>query len=175
MGREQLFVIGGILGSLFLIVIIAVVYNQFQFGDPSKAINSGKFIHWHADVTSNVCGVEQQVPRAAQGGTIGRVPGIHTHDDGRVHIEGTFKNETEIALKRYLAVVGIPYSDKGIYNKTDGSVCDTSREATQSAEATASARLRGTVQGNGDTAPKEVPDILNYSMRDGDKIRLIYQ
>lgn len=175
MGKEQLFVIGGILGSLFLIVIGAVVYNQFQFGDPSKAINSGKLIHWHSDVASNVCGIEQPVPRAASGGTIGRVPGLHTHDDGRVHIEGTFKNETEIVVKRYLSVVGIPFSDKGIYDKIDGSPCNAAQVATESAQATGSARLRGTVQGKEDTTPKEVPDILNYSMRDGDKIRLMYQ
>lgn len=168
MGKEQMIVVGGILGSLVLIVIGAVVYNNMKFGgDPSKMINKGRFIHWHSDITATVCGQEQQMPKAAPGGTIGQHGGLHTHEDGRAHIEGIFKSAEDTALGKWLSAIGFPYSERGILDKADGSPCAPTGEATESAD-TSSGKLHGTVNGN------ETPNILDYPMKDGDKIRLIY-
>lgn len=165
MGKEQLFVIGGILGSLVLIIGGALVLNQMKFGgDPAKLLTKGRGVHWHAQFTASVCGQEQNM-KIGGNGSMGS---LHTHNDAQAHMEGVFKTVDEITVKRYLQITGVPTSDKGIFNKTDGSPC--------SNEATTSARLYGKVN------DQVVGNILNYPMHDAnkpadqiDQIRLIYE
>jgi len=178
MQKEQLVIIGGILGTLVIIVIGAIIYNNNQFGgDPASLFTHGRSVHWHAQMTATVCGQEMKMPVAQPGGQVGYGP-IHTHDDALVHMEGIFNKPTDIGVKKYLTSVNIPFSDKGIFNKTDGSPCTNQpNQATISATGAGQriGHLHGTVNG------KEVPDILNYRMHDPnntvdeqDKIHLIY-
>lgn len=165
MGKEQMLVIGGILGSLVLIIGGALVVNEMKFGgDPAKLLTKGRGVHWHAQFTASVCGQEQNM-KTGGNGVMGS---LHTHNDAQAHMEGVFKTADEITVKRYLQVAGVPVSDKGIFNKTDGSAC--------SNEATTSARLYGKVN------DQDVSTILDYPMHDNkkpadqvDKIRLIYE
>lgn len=169
MQKEQLYIIGGILGSLALVIGGALIINQAKFGgDPSKLLTHGRAVHWHAQISASVCGEEQKMPVAEKGGTIGPHSGIHTHDDGLAHMEGIFNTKSDIAVRKYLLGVGIPFSEKGIFTKTEGSPCKP--------ESTNSARLRGTVN------DKPVDNILDYPMHDPanpadqqDKIRLVYE
>ncbi len=176
MNKEQLIVIGGILGTLAVIVVGAIVYNNAQFGgDPAKLFTHGRAVHWHAVMTATVCGNDIPMPKADPGGQLGFGP-IHTHDDGLVHMEGVFNKPTDIAVRKYLTSVNIPYSEVGIFNKTDGTPCATgANQATSSATTADTSHLHGTVNG------QNVSDILDYPMHDPsepiekqDQIHIIY-
>lgn len=166
MGKEQLFVIGGIFGSLVLIVAGAVVFNNVKFGgDPSKLLTRGRGVHWHAQMSASVCGKEIDWSQYKAGTAM---PPIHTHGDAKAHMESIFKTKEDITVRKFLQYTGIPVSENGIFEKADGTPCNN--------EATQSARFYGTVN------DQEVADILDYPMHDPnqpneqeDKIRLVYE
>lgn len=178
MSKEQLLVVGGILGSLVLIIGGAILFNNKRFGgDPAKLLTHGRPVHWHTVMSFTVCGKDIPAPRSAPGGELGSGP-IHTHDDALSHMEDAFDSSADIAVKKYLQSVGVPFSEKGIFDKTDGSVCQ-NQEATQSAQASNSATT-GHLHGTADDKPIE--DILNYPMHDPntqaddyqEKVHIIY-
>jgi hypothetical protein len=82
--KHALYGIGGILAIL-------VVYT-FVFAPPVPAQNSswytqqGVGVHWHARLDMEVCGNEVEFPYAPSG-TQGVHDGMHSHNDGIIHME----------------------------------------------------------------------------------------
>lgn len=174
MGKDKLLVIGGILGTLALIIGGALVLNQQKFGgDPSKLLTKGRGVHWHANFSANVCGKEVDWTQYRSGAAM---PPIHTHADAKAHMEAAFKTKEDIIVRKFFQYSNIPFSEKGIFDKVDGSPCtNPASQATDSAIAS-SGRLKAYVN------DQEVQNILDYPMHDPDKpaeqedkIRLVYE
>lgn len=89
-------------------------------------------VHWHADFEIWVCGQEQELPKSK--GISGKVGTalLHTHNDYRIHIEGTVMDKEEVSLGNFFdsiggvlaeTYIGIPQEDGSIVYWHNGDVC----------------------------------------------------
>lgn len=118
--------------------------------DPQKGI--GTPVHWHADYQITVCG-ERQV---LQGG-----PKLaHTHGEQTFHLEGTRTSHEQTTLKWVVNQLGADFSNNGILGHTEPESCPGSDEPGNLS-----------VTANGD----ELDNPANYTIQDGDKIRITYE
>ena len=80
-------------------------------------------IHWHADLNVFICREEITMPRPSANQHLGG-PLLHTHDDGRIHVEGTVWNEEDITLTKYMKVIGKKFTSEELLDKTNGELCN---------------------------------------------------
>ena len=109
-------------GSLFLIASTIYENTTSFVGGP---------VHWHADFQIYNCGefVNLRDPE----GLVNRIgtPLSHEHNDDRIHVEGTIRDESEAGLPAFFSVIGgelkgdriaIPTND-GLLLLTNGERC----------------------------------------------------
>jgi len=70
-----------------------------------------------------ICGERIPLPQPPSDQHLGN-PLLHTHDDGRVHVEGTVWNAEDITLGKYMDVLGKHFKDTELLDKTNGDLCD---------------------------------------------------
>ncbi|QQG38665.1 MAG: hypothetical protein HYS32_03610 [Candidatus Woesearchaeota archaeon] len=80
-------------------------------------------IHWHADLTASVCGVNRELPKPVGNAHLGTVQ-LHTHEDGRIHIEASVNSPDEIKLFRYLKNIGIKVAEDSVFDVKNGDDCN---------------------------------------------------
>ncbi len=146
-------------GALILGFLLLTIYNSTK--DVKAPYTSGP-VHWHAETSFSGCGVIYSFPRPAPGRMLGP-EGLHTHDDGRVHIEQQVMKAEDISLGRYFDNVGVKFSKDGVswgkVNFEAGTKCPDGKEG----------KLKMLVNG------KENSDFRGYVIHDGDKIDLKFE
>ncbi|MEE9286059.1 MAG: hypothetical protein V3V35_10085 [Dehalococcoidia bacterium] len=147
--------IAGGAGIIAVIIVLAVVFaggggsGGAQFGD-----------HWHAPISITVCGGSYTEPQQSP------LPGLHTHNDGVIHIEprrsgeagsnaslGTYFRTSQLLVEEDL--IQIP----GEQAFRNGDPCPDGQPG----------QLRVLVNGG------EVEDFLNYLPQNGDRIAVTFE
>ncbi len=115
--KLQWIVIGG-----GLLLLIGVLFTAFPNSDNSgPAIGN---IHWHATATLSVCGQPKPLPIPVAGEHERGLPLMHTHDDGRLHIEGFVGSPKDITLGKFMQAIGINFTSTQLFDKTNGNLCN---------------------------------------------------
>lgn len=120
---------------------------------PASEIVSRNGLHWHPEISILILGQKQKIP-ANIGMSIVENP-IHTHDNmGVIHLEfsGLVKKD-DIRVGKFFEVWGKKFNKDCIFDKCNG----------------AEGQLKMFVNA------KENSEFENYSMRDGDKIAIIFR
>ena len=148
------------ISKIVLIVLLAAgsvgwltwyIVNQPK--TPESEIISQSGIHWHPELIILIKGQKQEIS-ANIGMGIAEKP-IHTHDDmGVIHLEfsGLVKKD-DIRLGKFFEIWGKKFNKDCIFDQCSG----------------AEGKLKMLVNG------KENFDFENYIMRDGDKIKIVFE
>lgn len=116
-----------IMWSLVGIAVIAVItaiilLPKNESSQPKEPYSKGQ-VHWHATLKVFVCGEEKLMPAPTGEHHLG-LPLLHTHEDRLIHIEGVVWNSEEIALGRYMEVIGQNFKDDELLDKKNGDLCN---------------------------------------------------
>lgn len=118
-------------------------------------------VHWHADVAISTCGRDRDdlLRLGSQQGHVGGTV-LHTHGDGKIHVEGLVAKGEEISLGRFFDAVKLAFDRDRLldYGGPDGKTCE---------NGTGSVKM--TVNGEPNEAYRE------YAVTDGDRIELRYE
>ncbi len=80
-------------------------------------------VHWHSKLDFLVCGEERTInDLGSLGGHYGSSV-LHTHGDSKIHLEGNPGFMEEASLGAFFRAVNIPFSDRGIFEYSDGTLC----------------------------------------------------
>ena len=108
-------------------------------------------VHWHATVDITVCGDKVDLPRIPAGqGHLGASL-LHTHDDNVIHVEGAVSRAEDITVGKFFQSIGL-------------GVTATDIDVLKSCTGTLTAKVNGVEDAN----------FLDYSVRDGDVIEIMY-
>ena len=120
--------------SIYCLIALVVIFGIFKlFSGSSDSTdgnsNSGPYtsgpVHWHASLDTFICGEKVLVPEEAPlGEHMLGLPLLHTHADRLIHIEGQVWKKEDIALGRYIDVIGEKFSNEQILDKKNGDLCD---------------------------------------------------
>lgn len=105
-----------------VVVIIVVVLGYLLISNSYQESYTKEQVHWHATVNVFTCGEKRELPIPLQGHLGG--PLLHTHDDGRIHIEGKIWKGEDITLGKYFKVIGLKFTNEQIMNFKNGDLCD---------------------------------------------------
>ncbi len=115
-------------------------------------------VHWHADASFDVCGEERSLPRPATAdGHLGTGL-IHTHQDGRLHIEGHVGSPSDITLEKAMRSIGITFTNEQLFEKKNGDACNG-----------AAGKIVLLVNGQPNSA------LAQYSIKDGDRFEIKFE
>ena len=145
--------------SIAVIIVIAIIYFlvQFQGNEPNSGPYSKGQIHWHASLKVFICGEEQQMPVPIGQSHLG-TPLLHTHEDKRIHIEGTVWKPEDITLGKYMGAIGKNFKDDQLLDKKNGDLCSEQP-----------GKVKLFVNG------KESPELTNFVIKEGDKYELRFE
>ena len=150
-----------VLMSVFILVIILLVGRWIYFSvknsrsvnNPVDDIISKEGIHWHSQLSIEIKGVKQEIPKDI--GIAINHQSIHTHEDnGTIHMEMSGlvrKNDTR--LSEFFRIWGKKFDSNCIF------------DTCQSPEGKVKLLVNG----------KENNEFQNYLMRDGDKIEIKFE
>jgi len=145
--------------GVIALAVLLIVYGVYKLAasSPSDGPYTKTQVHWHSELAVYACGKIMPMPRPVGAGHLG-TPLLHTHEDGRIHIEGKIWKKEDIFLGRYMKNIGIDFSSEQISNYKNGDLCD---------------GKPGKVNMfiNGD----ENFDFENWILRDGDKIVMRFE
>ncbi len=79
-------------------------------------------IHWHAIPTIELCGLQKSIPTPIGSAHLGG-PLLHTHEDAKIHIEGSVSDPSQITLGNFFENIGVKFSETQIIDKTNGDTC----------------------------------------------------
>ena len=150
---------------LVVLAFLAVIYGLSVFFQGGGSYSQGQ-VHWHADLKITACGEDVPLPRPMEGGSIVHgesfigTPFMHLHHEPKIHIEGTISNAEEIALSRFMDVIGIKFTDIELLDKKNGDLCDESGEK--------EGRVKLLVNG------AESSDLSKHVIADGESYELVF-
>lgn len=109
-----------------IIAVAAAVIIYLIVGDIKSAVNTVTTgpVHWHADFTYEVCGEELKLKDTESHGSI-----IHSHNDGRIHIEGIVLKNEDITLEKFIKSTGEDISNDHFREHKNGEICANSGKA----------------------------------------------
>lgn len=142
---------------VILIVVLVLFGAGWYFSRPSGSndqVLSRSGLHWHSTLNINILGHAQDIPAGLGLEKLPHNP-LHTHDrDNVIHMEyaGLVRN-TDLQLGNFFKVWGKKFSKDCILDKCSGP----------------EDQLRMFVNG------KENSEFESYSMRDGDKLEIIFE
>lgn len=117
-------------------------------------------VHWHADVAISTCDHDRDdlLRLGSQQGHVGGTV-LHTHGDGKIHVEGLVSKPDQISLGKFFDAVKLTFDrDRLLDYGTSGKTCGNE---------TGSVKM--TVNGEPNEAYRE------YVFTDGDRIELRYE
>jgi len=149
----------GLTWTAVLIVVLFIGY--WAYGNLSQdkgALFPYGSVHWHSSVDIIVCGESKGIEYLGSGNQ--HVGGLfsHTHGDGKIHMEGSPRYMSQIALGGFFKAVNIPFSNEGVWDFTNGDSCPDGSVGT----------LQVSVNG------EEIQDPVSYVPMDGDAIRILF-
>lgn len=143
-----IFVIAAFVGPAFLLILPSIRTSN----DPSEII-SRNGIHWHSELLIYINNEKQDIPPNIGAGVV-HSP-IHTHEsDGVIHLEfpGIVK-ENDLRLSKFFKMWRKDFNSECIFDKCKGP----------------DGQLKMLVNG------RENSDFENYIMKDGDKIKIVFE
>ncbi|MBS3145475.1 hypothetical protein J4414_01600 [Candidatus Woesearchaeota archaeon] len=152
-----------ILGGIAYLIFGSIKENSpitgAAIGDDSELFPTKGQIHWHADLDVEICGEKQDLPNPFGNEHLGS-PLLHTHDDERIHVEGSVRKASDITLEKYLSNIGVKNDreERDILKTKDGDLC-------KGKEGKWALLVNG----------KEDERFLDYSIRDGDRYLLKFE
>ncbi|MBI4044029.1 MAG: hypothetical protein HY393_04465 [Candidatus Diapherotrites archaeon] len=157
--KEWLPWIAGFLVMAGLAYGVYVYFSSQPVAPPSDIPFPVVNIHWHADLEMDLCGVKSQLPAPPAGTEHLGSPIFHTHEDRRVHMEGSFYSPNDLKLGVFMDLVGVPFSSIQIASYKAGDQCPSSN---------APGKVSMTVNGISSTAFRE------YVIHENDKIVIAF-
>ena len=149
---------------IILLIVAAGLLYWMTSGESSKpyavAVPPEQIVHWHADVELEVCGkIRDDLLKIDFEATGRGTHLLHTHGDNKVHIEDRviWKKE-DIALGKFFDAVGLKFSESKLLDKTNGDECTAGQPG----------KVKMFLNG------KENTEFRNHVLRDGDKIKLVF-
>lgn len=115
-------------------------------------------IHWHAIPTIEICGEQKPIPTPIGNTHLGS-PLLHTHEDAKIHIEGTVSNPSQITLGGFMSNIGLKFNEKQLLDKKNGDACANGQQG------------KVTLIVNG----TENDQFENYVVKDGDLIKMVFE
>ena len=79
-------------------------------------------VHWHATPIITVCGQNVPILMPVGSGHFGSSL-LHTHDDAKIHIEGTVSDPSQITLGLFMANIRMNFSETTLIDKENGDLC----------------------------------------------------
>jgi hypothetical protein len=157
-GKSRSSLITGIVS--ILVVAGAIAYIIFkgpsQSNDPSTKIVSTDGLHWHADLTITIKGEKQEIPTNIGLPEEGvHVEQLHTHDNtGKIHMEKSgVVRANDLKLGNFFEVWQETFDANCIFDKCTGT----------------DGTMKFKVNGQDNT------EFGEYSMKDGDKLEIIFE
>lgn len=156
------------IGAGVAIIVVIVVVGLLAARGSSAYAQVGD--HWHAPITVSVCGEKSVPPNSLIQTPSGNNFGMHSHGDGRVHIEPSTASSAgnNAKMKRFFDSLEAPPVRFNISNTSiqiPGGKLYTNGDACPDGKAGA---LVATVNGN------VVKDILGYHPKDQDRINISF-
>ncbi len=140
-----------------IVIVIVFLFMQFQGNGPNSGPYSKVQIHWHATLKVFICGEEKQMPVPIGQSHLG-TPLLHTHEDRRIHIEGTVWKPEDITMGKYMDAIGLNFRDDQLLDKKNGDLCS---------EQPGKVKLF--------VNKKESPELANYIIKEGDNYELRFE
>jgi hypothetical protein len=143
------------------VVVFAAIVAWFVIKNPGSRSSDDPIlaqdgIHWHVDLSIMIKGQRQDIPADIGLDNPGEHPSnLHTHDDtGKIHMElPGIVRASDIKLSKFFEVWEKTFTSSCIFESCSGT------------DGTLKFRVNG----------QDNPDFGNYSMRDGDKIEVIFE
>ncbi|MBI4143837.1 hypothetical protein HY486_01150 [Candidatus Woesearchaeota archaeon] len=109
---------------LLFAVIILVVFYFFRAYSTREPPFTTHTIHWHAGIEVSLCGkpFTELLSRGRE--SHAGIMLLHTHGDGVIHIEGQPLKKEEIALGKFMDVLGYTFSESELIDKKNGDLCN---------------------------------------------------
>lgn len=143
-----------VLIALFVGGIAVFAFN----GSGSSSNQSIGEIHWHATAQLSVCGEPKELPVPLPGQHQKGLSLMHTHDDGKLHIEGVVGNANEITLGKFMQAIGVSFTNDQFFGKKNGDACN-------------GVPGKVTLLVNG----KQEASLSDYSVKDGDQYQIKFE
>src|SRR3989338_736075 len=144
---------------IYVVAIIALLGGFYLFSGTSQNTDPlipNEPVHWHATLSINVCGEEQSLPITPIKSHL-----LHTHEDRLIHIEGIIPDPESIMLGRYMNyALGLELTNTSVMGyRNEIESCNDGKDNT----------LAVLVDGT------QIQDHMNHVIRDGQKIRILYE
>jgi hypothetical protein len=142
---------------VILTIFILVKGRSYQLDTSMPAT----IVHWHSDLAIDICSsripIPNPFPEHEQLGA--NMPALHTHNDGKIHMEGMFKSKEELSLGKFFSNLGIIFNSDQIMDYKNGNACNNGKEN----------KVRMFVN------DKENFDFDSFQLKDGDSILIKYE
>ena len=147
-----------------LVVLVGLGYGIYSYlsSQPPAPVSDIPFplvnIHWHADLELDLCGVKSQLPAPPTGMENLGSATFHTHEDRKIHMEGSFYSPNDLKLGLFMDLVGVPFSSTQIASYKEGDSCPNGRPG----------KVSMTVNGLPSTA------LRDYVIHENDQIGILF-
>ena len=109
------FLIVTLVSSVTLYLVAATIYMNHI--SPTKGP-----VHWHADYEIWVCGKQINLEKPKGMSNMQGTELVHSHDDNRIHVEGTLIDKNDASLGSFFHAIGGSLYDDGISVPTDNGI-----------------------------------------------------
>lgn len=116
--------------AILLTVIIMLIYTRGESYQVDTSLPS-TVIHWHSDIAIEICGSRIPIPNPYpehNQAASSSLPSIHTHDDGKIHMEGLFTKKENLQLGRFFENLGLVFNSVQITEYKNGNACNNGKE-----------------------------------------------
>ena len=111
---------------LYGIPIVIVIWFAFVILFGEKPFSDGQ-VHWHADLSIELCGENILLPKPTGGSVHGQpfigTPIMHLHSEPKIHLEGVIQKKEDITLENFMGIVGLNFKNNELLNYKNGDNC----------------------------------------------------
>ncbi len=113
--------------GIIVVALTFVVYWGITVAKTPGTYSKGQ-IHWHAELSIELCGQKTPLPKPERGALVHGepfvgIPFMHLHNEPTIHIEGTVRSSEEITLGKFMEVIGLNFKDNELIDKKSGDSC----------------------------------------------------